>query len=224
MQEIGNSAQGKSMNMEELNAFIVRAKSATYVGDGEHVSSCRPGSHDLRFEEDKWAYHDSYFGGSDFICEEVVYFEGTPVWALNYYGRILHTDLISAAQAGQMIKASLSRMYQEDRFLGGYEYTERDFTYVDDIVEANVSAAVRGVPGRVYNVGGGSRVSINQVLELIGRLCGRRPRVVSSGTQKGDMRHTYADISLARADLGFEPRVGLEQGLAAERAWLADIL
>jgi hypothetical protein len=131
MQEIGNSAQGKSMNMEELNAFIVRAKSATYVGDGEHVSSCRPGSHDLRFEEDKWAYHDSYFGGSDFIGEEVVYFEGTPVWALNYYGRILHTDLISAAQAGQMIKASLSRMYQEDRFLGGYEYTEGDFTYVD---------------------------------------------------------------------------------------------
>lgn len=124
-------ARGNSMNMEELNAFIVRAKAATYVGDGEHISPCRPGSHDLRFEEGKWAYHDSYFGGSDFIGEEVVYFEGNPVWAMNYYGRLLRADLISAAQAGQMIKASLSRMYREDRFLGGYEYTERDFTYVD---------------------------------------------------------------------------------------------
>jgi len=103
MQEIGSLARGNSMNMEELNAFIVRAKAAAYVGDGEHISPCRPGSHDLRFEEGKWAYHDSYFGGSDFIGEEVVYFEGTPVWAMNYYGRILRADLISAAQAGQMI-------------------------------------------------------------------------------------------------------------------------
>jgi hypothetical protein len=119
------------MNIEELNAFIVRAKAATYVGDGEHVSSCRQGSHDLRFETGKWAYHDSYFGGSDFIGEEVVYFEERPVWAMNYYGRILRADLITAAQAGQMIKASLSRMYTEGRFLGGFEHTEQDLTYVD---------------------------------------------------------------------------------------------
>jgi hypothetical protein len=131
MQETGSSAPGKRMNLDELNTFIVRAKAATYVGNGEHISACRPGSHDLRFEEDRWAYHDSYFGGSDFIGEEVVYFEGTPVWAMNYYGRILRADLLSAAQAGQMIKASLSRMYREDRFLGGFEHTEQDLTYVD---------------------------------------------------------------------------------------------
>jgi hypothetical protein len=119
------------MDMDELNAFIVRAKAATYVGNGEHVSPCRPGSHDLRFEDGKWAYHDSYFGGSDFIGEEVVSFEGTPVWALNYYGRILRADLITTAQAGQMIKASLSRLYREGRFLGGFEHAEQDFTYID---------------------------------------------------------------------------------------------
>jgi hypothetical protein len=119
------------MDIKELNAFIVRAKAATYVGDGEHVSACRPGSHDLRFEEEKWAYHDSYFGGSDFIGEEVVYFEGIPVWAMNYYGRILREDLVTAAQTGQMIKASLSRMYKEGRFLGGFEHTEGNLTYVD---------------------------------------------------------------------------------------------
>jgi UDP-glucose 4-epimerase len=100
----------------------------------------------------------------------------------------------------------------------------RDFTFVHDAVEANVAAAVRGVPGRVYNIGGGSRVSINHVLDMIARVTGRQPLLTVDPAQKGDMRHTYADTSLARADLGFVPRVGLQEGLAAEHAWLAEIL
>jgi hypothetical protein len=119
------------VNIDELNAFIVRAKAATYVGDGEHIESCRPGSHDLRFTDGKWSYLDSYFGGTDFIGEEAVYFEDKPVWAMNYYGYILRDDLLTASEAGGMIKASLSRMYREGRFLGGFEHTENDLTYVD---------------------------------------------------------------------------------------------
>src|SRR5512138_3093761 len=120
-----------AMDIDALHAFIVRAKAATYVGDGEHVAACRLGSHDLRFVDGDWAYLDSYFGGTDFIGEEVVHFGEKPVWAMNYYGRILRADLLTAAQAGQMIKASLSRMYQEGRFLGGFEHAENDLTYVD---------------------------------------------------------------------------------------------
>ena len=120
-----------TIDIDELVAFIVRAKAATYVGDGERAAPCRPGSHDLRFSDGEWAYLDSYFGGTDFIGEEVVYFAGKPVWAMNYYGRILRDDLLTAAQAGQMIKVSLSRMYQEGRVLGGIEHRENDLTYVD---------------------------------------------------------------------------------------------
>ena len=120
-----------TIDLNELNSFIVRAKAATYVGDGEQVAPCRSGSHDLRFIDGEWAYHDSYFGGTDFIGEEVVYFDGKPVWAMNYYGRIVGDDLLTGAQAGQMIKASLSRMYQEGRFLGGFAHTENDLTYMD---------------------------------------------------------------------------------------------
>ena len=125
--------QGRTMtvDLDELVTFIVRAKAATYVGDGEHADPCRPGSHDLRFSEGDWDYLDSYFGGTDFIGEEVAYFEGKPVWAMNYYGRVLRVDLITAAQAGQMIRASLSEMYREGRFLGGFEHQESDLTYVD---------------------------------------------------------------------------------------------
>jgi hypothetical protein len=118
-------------DIHALHAFIVRAKAATYVGDGEPVTPCRTGSHDLRFTDGEWSYHDSYFGGTDFIGEEVVYFAEKPVWAMNYYGCILRDDLLTAAQAGQMIKASLSRMYSEGRFLGGFEHGENDLTYID---------------------------------------------------------------------------------------------
>ena len=118
-------------SLDQLNAFIVRAKAATYVGGGAHSPSCRPASHDLQFSEGDFAYIDSYFGGSDFIGEEVVYFKGKPVWAMNYYGRILEPSLIAAAQAGQIIKESLSAMYREGRFLGGWEHTMGNDVYVD---------------------------------------------------------------------------------------------
>jgi nucleoside-diphosphate-sugar epimerase len=100
----------------------------------------------------------------------------------------------------------------------------RDFTFVTDAVNANVLAATRGVPGRVYNIGGGSRVSVNDVLAMIERVTGHRPRVNVDAVQKGDMRHTYADTSRALADLGYKPTVGLEQGLAAEYQWLTGLL
>ncbi len=97
----------------------------------------------------------------------------------------------------------------------------RDFTYVDDAVTATILAAERGVPGRAYNIGGGSRVSINDVLRLIEQLSGRRLDIRREAPQKGDMRDTYADTSRARADLGFAPSTSLADGLAAEYRWLA---
>jgi hypothetical protein len=133
MQEIVSLERVKTMtiDIDELATFIVRAKAATYVGDGQHETPCRSGSHDLRFSNGEWVYLDSYFGGTDFIGEEVVYFAGKPVWAMNYYGRILRDDLLTAPQAGQMIKTSLSLMYREGRFLGGFEHIENDLTYID---------------------------------------------------------------------------------------------
>jgi hypothetical protein len=114
-----------------LYDFIIRAKAATYVGSGQPASACRPSSHDLKFADGDWSYLDSYFGGRDFIGEEVVYYSGKPVWGMNYYGHILRSDLITPAQAGQVIQASLSKMYSEGRFLGGFEYRHEGFTYID---------------------------------------------------------------------------------------------
>jgi nucleoside-diphosphate-sugar epimerase len=97
----------------------------------------------------------------------------------------------------------------------------RDFTFVADAVTATIAAAKVGVPGRAYNIGGGSRVSVNEVLEIVQRLVGRQVIVRREPAQKGDMRDTYADTAMARNDLGFIPRVTLEQGLESEYRWLS---
>ena len=76
-------------SLELLNAFIVRAKAATYIGGGARSLSRRPGSHDLEYHEGVLSYLDSYFGGSNFIGQEVVFFDNQPVWAMKYYGRVL---------------------------------------------------------------------------------------------------------------------------------------
>ncbi len=117
--------------IDGLNAFIVKAKAATYIGGGKERASCRPGSHDLAFQDGEFHYLDSYFGGADFIGEEVVYFRGNPVWAMNYYGTLLEPERISAEEVGKMLKQSLSKLYQENRFLGGYQFTDGDDTYFD---------------------------------------------------------------------------------------------
>lgn len=117
--------------MDQLHTFIIRAKQTTYVGGGRKLLPYRLGSHDLQFIEGDWAYHDSYLGESDFIGEEAVYYKQKVVWAMNYFGRILVPDKITSAEAGVMIKISLTRMYAEGRFLGGFVHSEGDMTYVD---------------------------------------------------------------------------------------------
>jgi hypothetical protein len=121
-------------SFQALHEFIVKAKAACYVGSGQPVESCRPKSHDLAFSEGDFSYLDSYYGGWDFIGEEVVYYKGEAVWAMNYYGKVTQPDKITGAQAGQVIKASLSKMYAEGRFLGGFDYAHEEFHYTDTSV------------------------------------------------------------------------------------------
>ena len=117
--------------LHKLNHFIVQAKAATYVGDGQTSAPSRKNAHDLAFHAGDFSYLDSYFGGTDFIGQEVVYEHDEPIWAMNYYGRILKPDKITAVQAGQVIKRSLSHLYEEGRFLGGFTHTAGEFSYID---------------------------------------------------------------------------------------------
>ena len=119
------------MHIDALDAFVVAAKRTTYVGNGRRAEPSRPGSHDLTFEEGKFSYRDSYFGGSDFLGQEVVWCDGRPVWAMSYYGYIIDSELIDAERAGSTIKAALSALYEQERFLGGFEWSGPHGIYRD---------------------------------------------------------------------------------------------
>ena len=149
------------MDLADLTRFIVSAKRATYVGDGQRATASRLGSHDLTFAEGRYAYRDSYFGGTDFLGQETVWLDGEPVWAMNYYGYVLRPDLIDAARAGATIKAALSAMYEEGRFLGGFRWTGEHGVYEDqsegDTAHFNgrEQILVGGVPAYALDYAGG---------------------------------------------------------------------
>ncbi len=96
----------------------------------------------------------------------------------------------------------------------------RDFTFIADAVTATLLASDRGRPGAVYNIGGGSRVSMLEVIETVREVTRREIEVVMSPKQKGDMRDTYADTSAARRELGYQPRTTLREGLSREWDWI----
>ncbi|HEX7088253.1 MAG TPA: NAD-dependent epimerase/dehydratase family protein [Vicinamibacterales bacterium] len=155
---------------------------------------------------------------AEHLCHLYAVNHGVPATSLRYftvYGPRQRPDMafrrfLTAAIAGEPLTVY------------GDGTQTRDFTFVDDAVAATVAAAERGVPGRAYNIGGGSRVSVNDVLAIVERLAGRPLKVRRESAQKGDMRDTYADTTLAKTDLGFEPSVTLADGLEAEYRWLVE--
>jgi nucleoside-diphosphate-sugar epimerase len=192
---------------------LVYASSSSVYGD----------SPSLPLREDSACLPVSPYGVTKLAAEHLgrLYWrcEGLPVVSLRYftvYGPRQRPDMafnrfLTAARDGLPV-----------RVFGDGEQT-RDFTFVADAVAATRAAADRGEPGAVYNVGGGERVSVNQVLSRIQRISGRTLRVVREEAQKGDMRDTFADTSAARRDLGFRSTLDLDAGLEREWAWLAEM-
>ena len=95
----------------------------------------------------------------------------------------------------------------------------RDFTFIADAVEANVRAWKKSAPQGVYNVGGGSQVDVLQAIGILEKALGTRARIRFEPRPPGDPLRTRADATRIRADLGFAPGIGIEQGLAAEAEW-----
>ncbi len=91
---------------------------------------------------------------------------------------------------------------------------------MDDAVDATIAAAGTAEATGAINVGGGSQVALNEVLEAIGRITGRELRIERRDNAPGDVRHTSAELTRARTLLGYDPQVGLEEGLRQEVDWL----
>ena len=190
---------------------FVHASSSSVYGDRAAIP----------MKEDALPQPVSPYGVTKMAAEQLGYLYhvnyGVPAVAMRYftvYGPRQRPDMAF----NRFIRAALDG--KPITLYGDGEQT-RDFTFVADAVAATIAAGERGVPGTAYNIGGGSRVSMNQVLAIIERIHGRPLQVHREGAQKGDMRDTYADTSLARRDLGFAPATSLEEGIRAEYEWLS---
>ncbi len=196
-----------------LTRFVYASTSSVYGDDAP-----------MPMHEDLTPHPVSPYGVSKLAAEHLCSLYrvnyGIPTVALRYftvYGPRQRPDMgfhlfIRAALTGQPI-----------RLFGDGDQT-RDFTYVSDAVAGTVAAGDRGRAGAVYNLGGGSRVSVNEVLALIGRITGKDLVIRREDVQKGDMRDTFADTTRARQELGFAPAFSLEAGISAECAWLAGLI
>lgn len=192
-----------------IQRFVYASSSSVY---GDHVA--------LPMREDAYLQPLSPYGVSKLAAEHLAHLywanHGVPAVSLRYF------TVYGPRQRPDMGFHRFFRAVKEGRPITVYGDGEqtRDFTFVGDAVAATMAAGARGVPGSVYNIGGGSRVTLNAVLDVIARVTGRSISIQREPDQKGDMRHTYADTSRARQDLGFVPRASLEEGLAAEYQWL----
>lgn len=98
----------------------------------------------------------------------------------------------------------------------------RDFTYIDNAVDANIRAAERDVSGETFNVGCGSRITVNELVETLNEKLGTEIDPIYDDPRPGDVRHSTADISKARKQLGYEPAVDFETGIERTIAAITD--
>lgn len=192
---------------------LVMASSSSVYGEAKELpiretTPCRP---------------VSPYGVTKLAAENLGYLygrlHGVPVVSLRYftvYGPRQRPDMAFH----RFLKAARDR--QPIALFGDGGQT-RDFTFIGDVVAATRAAADSGRPGCVYNVGGGERVSMNQVLEVIREVTGRALEVRREAQQKGDMRDTFADTQAAAADLGFRSSTSLREGLGREWAWIQEM-
>lgn len=117
-------SRSASIHMKEMVAFLIRAKQNTYAGKGHEVKAFRPVSHDFRYEENGYVYYDTYLGGEKFAGEEAVWQHGSPVWSMNYVGRVIGEDF-----SGDFLKEALCHVPEEYPYRGPEMYTKGEYHY-----------------------------------------------------------------------------------------------
>lgn len=111
-------------DLSNLTQFLVKAKRNTYAAKAKEEMPSRPCSHDLKYEENDYLYIDTYLGEERFSGQEAVWIKGTPVYAMNYCGRVLNQNF-----NGDFLKAALLAVPEEMPFRGPSHFQENDYLF-----------------------------------------------------------------------------------------------
>jgi UDP-glucose 4-epimerase len=157
------------------------------------------------------------------IFSELYGLETVALRYFNVYGARQRPDTTYAAVIPLFVDALLRG---HDPIVHGDGLQSRDFTYISDVVDANLAAAAAPADqcaGRAYNVAGGASCTLLDVLRILGDLLGVVPEPQFVEPRPGDVRHSRADATAAARDLGFRTRVGLADGLERTVDWLRSL-
>lgn len=192
-----------------LEKFVYASTSSVY-GDTD----------DLPMREDGLTRPVSPYGATKLAAEHLchLYWKafGVPTVSLRFftvYGPRQRPDMFF-----HLFMRALRRGEEVPLFDDGEQ--TRDFTFCQDIVDGVVAAGEYPDKGEVFNLGGGSEVSLLDAIALAEKIAGKKARLKRLDRQKGDVRHTRARLEQARAKLDYRPKVGLEQGLESEWRWI----
>jgi len=195
-----------------LKKFIYASSSSVY-GDAEK----------LPLKETDVPKPISPYGVSKLAAEHLCYLYwknfNVPTVSLRYftvYGPRQRPDMAF----NKFIKAVLKG--EEITVYGDGKQT-RDFTFISDAIDANIAALKSAPAGTVLNIGGGSRVFLIDAIKTIEELVGKKAKIKNIEKQKGDVRDTLADTSLARDLIGYNPKVILKEGLEKEISWIKEL-
>lgn len=186
---------------KRLRKFVFASSSSVY-GDAE-----------LPMSEDSLLKPVSPYGVTKLAGENLCYLYwknyGVPTISFRYftvYGPRQRPDMAIY----KFVKAILKG---DEIIVFGDGTQTRDFTYVNDVVEANLLAVNNALTGGIFNIGGGSRISVNELIKLIEKITGKEAKVEYMKKQKGDVKDTWADISKVRKKLGWIPKIDILNGL-----------
>lgn len=195
----------------ELERFVFASSSSVY-GNAEMFPT----------KESSLPRPISPYGMTKLAAEHLVFVYmrafGLPVTALRYftvYGPRQRPDMALQRFMVALVEG------REIEIFGDGEQT-RDFTFISDAIDATVKASSADVGGKVINLGGGSRVTVNRVIDTLEEISGIKARRKHLPAAPGDPRHTGASINLARERLAWEPRVSLRDGLSRQWEWFQE--
>ena len=187
---------------------VVYASSSSVYGDAETYPT----------PEDARPLPISPYGITKLACEHLARAyarQGLAAVGLRYfvvYGPGQRPDMSFARIVAALVEGRPFEIYGDGR-------QSRGFTYVSDAVEATIAAMGRAPSGVLYNVGGGSEATLLEAIQIAESVAGRSLAVRFLSAAPGDVRRTNADISRMQAELGWKPRVALEDGLRAQWEW-----
>jgi UDP-glucose 4-epimerase len=194
---------------KNVNRVVIASSSSVY-GD----------ANDLPYKEDNYPQPLSPYGVSKLagdhyakVFNEVYGLSTVSLRYFSVYGPRIRPDLVLPIFTNALVNNKKVTIFGDGK-------QSRDFTYIDDIVQATFLAMTKkNIDGEIFNIASGERVTINKLYTLIGELVDKKSTPIHEKEKKGEVRHTHANINKARKHLGYKPRYNIQQGLKIFIEW-----